>query len=304
MSKIPRPLLTILLTLAVAALAVCAAVSPAVAVSAQAPSSVSGNPGTSINVSPTHLAPVIALGDETREKITLVNTSTRDLRVRGHLGYGAPSGEGGPQLTLEPDQVILKPGETATVALHITVPAEAVIGDRQDTARFDVSPAAGGNLSVVGQVAVVVATKVIRPVEDAYWSVPLLIDSTQPAALTIGGRNAGSFPAQLAAKVDLVGMFGQEETLHVVSESTAVGKNAEMQAIWDNQPFIGAGRATLSLSSGVGAPVEKTAYFIVLPWKVTSIALAILFAGFAGATLTPLFAKVFGVNWRKGGNGE
>ena len=60
-------------------------------------------------------------------------------------------------------------------------------------------------------------------------------------------------------------------------------------------------RATLDLSSGVGAPVEKKATLMIFPWKLSLMLILIAAVAVAGARYQPIIANVFSSNGRRAG---
>ncbi|MFA6001737.1 MAG: hypothetical protein WC828_06435 [Thermoleophilia bacterium] len=256
-------------------------------------------PEVGLNVSPTHLAPVIPAGDTTSETVVLENSSTEEMIVSGNIDNSTLDSSDITQIRLDPEQISLKPGQTSAIELSINVPAGAEAGQRRSMILFDVRPASGRDVSIVGQVAVVLDIKTIHPVDDVHFTFPHIIDSTDAVTFTMQGRNAGNFPAGLQGKADIDGLFGKYLVVNAASENINIGQSAKMDSIWDKSPLFGVGKVTVKLSSGVGAPVEQSSWFLVFPWKICVMIIFIAGAGFAGAHSSPVFTKVFSLKRRK-----
>ena len=282
-----------LITLSLVALA-------AVLCTAAQPRPANGNSEVGLRVSPTHITPVIAVGDTAREAITLQNSSNGEVVVSGRIGEG-PNNDGKAEIHLEPEQLSLKPGQTSSVTLVIDVPAAAEAGQTQNVLLFDIMSTSGRDVSIVGQIAVVLDIKTIHPVDEVEISMPLIIDSSDSASVTLKGRNAGNFPTMLRGAVAIERLLGEDILLNSDSEKIQAGESAVSFAFWDGVPYLGAGRMTATLGAGVGAPVEKSSWFVVFPWKLGLMVIFIVLTAAAGALYAPFFAKVFRLNWRKEG---
>ncbi|MFA5802819.1 MAG: hypothetical protein WC911_10140 [Thermoleophilia bacterium] len=254
-----------------------------------------------LNVSPTHLAPVIPAGDTTRETIMLRNSSGEEMIVRGRIEGGTNTGSDNTGIHLDPEQITLKPGQTSNITLLIDVPAGSQSGQTRDVLLFDIISPSERELAIVGRVAVMLDIKTIHPVDEVDISIPHIIDSTESVSMKFHGRNTGNFPTMLRGTVAIDGLPGNEVFLSTNSDEIQIGQSAVTYAVWDDIPFIGAGTITATLGSGVGAPVKKTSWFVVFPWKLTMMFLLISFTGVIGAMQTPFLAKVFGLKWRKEG---
>lgn len=253
-----------------------------------------------LNVSPTHLAPVISAGDTTRETIMLQNSSGEEMIVRGSINSSTLEGSDITETRIDPEQISLKPGQTSSITLNIYVPAGVEAGQHRSLLLFDVIPASGRDVSIVGQVAVVMDIKTIHPVDDVRFTFPHIIDSTDTARFTLQGRNAGNFPTRLQGKVDIDGLLGQNLVLKTASENITIGQSGTMDVVWDESPLFGVGKVTITLGSGVGAPVEQSSWFLIFPWKITLMTVFIIVTGVAGVRISPAFAKVFSQKRRKG----
>lgn len=253
-----------------------------------------------LNVSPTHLAPVISVGDTTRETIMLKNSSGEEMIVRDSVNSSSSESPDIMEMSLDSEQIFLKPGQASKITLNINVPAGAEAGQSRSLLLFDVIPASGRDVSIVGQVAVVLDIKTIHPVDEVHFTFSHIIDSTDTARFTLQGRNAGNFAIRLQGKVDIDGLLGQNLVLHTASENINIGQSGTMDAVWDESPLFGVGKVTITLGSGVGAPVEQSSWFLIFPWKITLMTAFIIVTGIAGVRVSPAVAKVFSQKRRKG----
>ena len=259
----------------------------------------SAGPQVSFSVSPDTIDRTIAVGDETRETVTLHNLSTVEIVVKAHSG--PRDSEEAPGISLEPGQISLKPGESAPVIIRVAIPDNAQPGRQLSSVSFEAASSAGRDVAIVGQVGVALDTQIIRPVADVNWSFPRIIDSTDQAVIGMEGRNAGNFTTRLEGKAKITGIFGDDISLIAVSAPVKVGESVFLQAVWDETPTFSMKRATLDLSSGIGAPVEKKATLMIFPWKLSLMLILIAAVAVAGARYQPRIANVFSSNGRRAG---
>lgn len=242
-------------------------------------------------VSPTSINTTIAVGDDTNETITLQNSSTDEVVVKAHMDANGNSAE--PNISLEPDQLSLKPGESAQVVVRLKIPDETQPGHRLTSVLFDAAASSERDVSIVGEVGVVFSIEVIRPVADVSWSFPRLIDSSDQVVFGMEGRNTGNFTTKLQGDARIAGIVWGDLDLQVASGPLAVGETASLQAVWDEAPLFAIKRVTLDLSSGIGAPVEHKAFLVIFPWKLTLMLALMSAITAAGARFQPSIAKVF-----------
>lgn len=91
---------------------------------------------TGITVTPTTVAVTIAAGDETRERISLTNSSAAEIRVETRVEEPA-AGETAAAITPTLEQVTLQPGETVQLELRMHVPDLAPPGDQRGNITFE-----------------------------------------------------------------------------------------------------------------------------------------------------------------------
>ena len=257
----------------------------------------SANPDVGFRVTPTSIESTIAAGDNTSEIVTLTNFSVNEVVVRTHLTTDGGSAE--PGISIEPGMLSLKPGESARVTVHIDVPAVAQTGKRLSSVLFDAKSSSEKDVSIVGQVAVVLSINVIHPVSDVTWSFPRIVDSTDALVFRMEGRNTGNFTTKLVGDARLKGIVRGDVDLQASSEPITIGESTTLQAVWDETPLFAIKRATLDLSSGIGAPVRTEATIFIFPWKLMLMGLFIAVLAFAGARLQPFAVKVYQANWRR-----
>lgn len=243
-----------------------------------------GAPGaaeTGLRLLPTHLTPTVAAGDETTEIVTLKNESAEDMTIIARIDFGRDATGPHPAISLEPEQLDLKPGESGKVSVKIAVAPEADAGEHRAVALFNAVPASGRDIAIVSQVSSLIDIDVIHPVDEVQWDVPFFVESGSDATFRVEARNSGRFTTELVEKVDLTGVTG---TLHLESppEAVDVGEQRQLSATWDDAPLIALKRATYSVGSSVGAPVEKKAFFIIFPWKIALAAGLILILSYMG----------------------
>jgi hypothetical protein len=248
-------------------------------------------------ISPTSINSTIAVGDETNETVTLKNFSTDEIVVNVHAGADVTPAE--PIISLEPDQVSLKPGESGKVVVRVKVPDDAQPGQWQSSVFFDAGSSAERDVSIVGQVGVVLSIEVIRPVTDVSWSFPRIIDSTDKVVFRMEGRNSGNFTTKLEGDARLAGIVRGDVDLQAASGPIAVGESASLQAVWDETPLFAIKKVTLDLSSGIGAPVEQKAFLVIFPWKLTLMLVLIAAIAATGAGFQSKLAKVFSGKGRR-----
>lgn len=250
-------------------------------------------------ISPTSIDSKIAVGDQTREVVTLQNTSAEEIVIKAHVSPGDDLDA--LQISLEPGEVSLKPGGSAQVIIHISTDPDAQPGHRVSTVLFDASPASTSDVSIVGQVGVAVGAEVIQPVSDVTWSFPRVIDSMDQVVFQMAGRNSGNSTTRLVGKAVITGLFGGDDSLIATSDPVEVGESASLQAIWSDIPLFAIKKLTLDLGSGVGVPVERQTYLLIFPWKLALLLTSILAIAAVGARFQPFLAKVFSRNGRKVG---
>lgn len=189
-----------------------------------------------IKVTPTHLSPTMAVGDETREVVTLQNLSGEETTLRAQVDFGAGQSASMPDISLDPQEVRLGPGQSFPATISIRVPADMADGPRRVMVVFDAGPAAGGEVVIVGRVAVLVDINVIRPVKEVAWTIPHVIDSSAPASFSVQAINSGNFPTGLVENVELVGISGSVK-LQSQKKQVAVGDQVLLQAFWEESPL-------------------------------------------------------------------
>ncbi|MCL6105816.1 MAG: hypothetical protein M1309_00455 [Actinobacteria bacterium] len=239
--------------------------------------------GMGISVAPGHIQVNIAPGDQTRESVTLTNTSGSQVMVDVRPQYSSDAG-GGLSISASPSEVTMKPGVAAAVTINIRVPPDAGTGERQDGVVFQIQPPRQGNISLAGRVEVVLDENIINFVDRVRWQVPHWLDAGEPARFSVSGRNSGYFPERLVATEEVDGIFGA----HLINEQSgqlAIGQSASMQATWHNPPFIGIKRVILKIGAGAGAPAETDTWLIIFPWR-----LSLALAGLAAATVAGFWA--------------
>lgn len=242
-------------------------------------------------ISPTSINTTIAVGDDTNETITLQNSSTEEVVVKAHMDASGNPAE--PIISLEPDQLSLKPGESAQVVVRLQIPDEMQPGHRLTSVLFDATATSERDVSIVGQVGVVFNIEVIRPVADVSWSLPHLVDSSDHVVFGMEGRNSGNFTTKLQSDARITGIVWGDVDLQVSSAPLPVGETASLQADWDEAPLFAVKRVTLDLSSGIGAPVEHKALLVIFPWKLTLMLALMSAIAAVGARFQPKIAKVF-----------
>lgn len=252
--------------------------------------------GLGFRVSPTYINPTIAVGDETREAVTLQNSSKYQITVNARVG---PSDQSKAVITLDQEQVTLRPGDSAVVYVGILAPDDAVPGNWQQTILFDAAHTAGADVSIVGRVSMMLDLTVINSVEDVKWSFPRLVDSTEEVSFDASGRNAGNFTTRLEEKVDLAGPVTGDINLVSKSDPITVGESAKLQAVWTESPLFSVKRATLTIGSGVGKPIRSEALIVVFPWKLSLMLGLMVLTAATGAWFQRFFAKVLADNGRK-----
>lgn len=232
---------------------------------------------TGINITPTNLAPTIAIGDETREKVTLRNSSAGDIEVEASIEQPA-LGKGAMLIETDSEPIRLKPGEARQVEVRIIIPAEAGAGTQQGSVTFNVGDAKVEDVAIVGKIRVGVKANIIQPISDAGFSYPLLISSSGPVAFTMRGRNTSDFPTTITATVELGSLLGDDIVLRQSSGLIDNDASFDMQAVWPDPPLIAIRKMTISLTSGVGTPVTKSRFIMIVSWKLL-LAAALLAAG-------------------------
>lgn len=252
-----------------------------------------------LKLSPTHVTPTVAIGDTTSEVITLQNESAEDMAIRGHIDSGQDQETSRLVISIEPEELFLKPGESGEVALKIAVPPDTGPGQRRAMALFNAQPATGRDIAIVGQVSSLIDVDVIHPVDQIQWFVPIIADSSSSASFIAEATNSGRFATGLSSEVELTGLLGTTDLLSE-EQTVAVGERARLVATWEETPIFAVKRGLLRVGSGVGAPAEKTVLFIVFPWRITLVILLVISLVIAGVKVKRTTAKVFGEKWRKG----
>jgi hypothetical protein len=245
--------------------------------------------GVGISVSPTHISPTIAVGDETSEAVTLINSSTDRVSVKSHPDFDNSGPAEAPSVWVEPGEVFLDPTRPVTVTVRVSVPPGTKPGQYQKFISFDVQPSAEGNVAIVSQISITLDINVIQPIEEANFYLPYLMDTGQPVVFSMSGRNRGNFPTRLSGTVKVAGLLGNTVELQAQSQIVAIGEEAALTAVWDDPPLMGFKKVTLTISTGVGSPVEHQSFLIILPWKFLLVFLSLLFTAGAGALLGRFF---------------
>ncbi len=248
-------------------------------------------------VSPTSINTTIAVGDRTGEAVTLHNHSSEAILVKAHISD--EGGGGGPLVILEPQQVSLDPGGSATVIIRVQIPDDLEVGNRHLSVLFDAASRSERDVAIIGQVGVALSLDVIHPVADVRWSLPHLIDSSDVVTFSMEGRNSGNFTTALSGTADISGLLGAGNRLQTGSAQIAVGETAKLQAVWDEAPLFDISRVTLDISSGIGVPVENKTIVLIFPWKLTTMLLLMATVAAAGAWWQPELAKVLSPNGRR-----
>ncbi|MHB0915039.1 MAG: COG1470 family protein [Thermoleophilia bacterium] len=252
---------------------------------------------TGINITPTNLAMTMAVGDETREVVTLRNISAGAVEVEAAV---EPSGaeDGAIAIAVTPEKVELKAGESATVEVNVRVPDDAVAGAQQGFVMFNVVDSHARDVAIVGKVRTSVTVNVIRPISDVEFSYPMFVGSSGPVTFNIKGRNTSEFATDVEAVVELGRLLGDDL---VLSQSILLANQEafNMQALWEEPPLFGVKRLTISVSSGVGAPVKKSSLILIFNWKLLPPLMGVLVAAFILRGKLPAIIHVFRHKWRQ-----
>lgn len=251
---------------------------------------------TGINITPTNIAMTIAVGDETREVVTLRNISASDIEVVASIEPSAAEA-GAMSIAVSPMKVQLPAGESATVEVHVVVPDDAETGTQEGFVSFNVD-AAAHEVAIVGKVRTSVTATIIRPISDVEFSFPVFVGSSDPVSFNIRGRNTSEFSTDVEAAVKLGSLLGDDVTL---SQSSSL-KNQEtfdMQGLWEDPPLCGIRWLTISVSSGVGAPVTKSSPILIFNWKLLPPLMIVLAAAFILRGKLPAIINVFRHKWRQ-----
>jgi hypothetical protein len=247
---------------------------------------------TGITVTPTNITSTIAPGDETREVIMLSNSSVKDIVVAVSIEQ-PDAEEGAASITVDREEVLLATGESADLELMIHVPDDASAGEQTAFVIIDVNGASQQDVAIVGNVQVSIGLNVIAPVSDVDFTFPRIVTSPNEVMFTMQGRNTSDFPTSFQGKVELDGLWGDDVVLQQESSAIDNDETFDLQVIWDDAPSIGIRKMTISLSSGVGAPVTKSGYIFFISWKVLIFTLALLIILPVIIRKSPAIANVF-----------
>lgn len=271
------------------------------------PPPVSASPAVSFRVSPTYINPTVAAGDNTRETVKLQNLSGDEIVVHantnsdpGQASAGSDPGQAAHMsVSIDAEQVSLKPDEASDVYITIKIQDDTPPGRYRQQIFFEAAPSAARDVAIAGRVAMGLEVTVIHPVENVSWSLPHLVDSSDQVSFIALGQNTGNFTTSLIEKVEISGLLGRKIDLLAASEPVAIGDTANLRAIWDEAPLFSIKKTTLSVGSGVGAPIKTGAFLVVFPWKLSLMILMMTAIAAAGARYQPFFTKVFAANGRK-----
>jgi uncharacterized protein YfaS (alpha-2-macroglobulin family) len=240
-----------------------------------------------IEVSPTHLSPTIAVGDNTTETITLHNLSPEEVTV---IAFSRQEGAGArADISLDSERLTLPAGATGAVKVGLRIPSEAQPGQIRAVVDFEIEPAQSSEVAVVGQVEVAFDIQVIRPLAEVEWSWPRFVDSGDTARFWMKGRNTGNFPTRLTGTATIKGLLFGTTELQAESKNLAIGQDGEIELSWPDPPMFGIKRVTLSLSAGAGSPVQKDFLIVILPSRLPLIGLLISLAAVSGTLLIRRF---------------
>jgi hypothetical protein len=167
------------------------------------------------------------------------------------------------------------------------------VGEQTAYAVIDVSGASQHDVAIVGNVQVSIGLNVIAPVSDVDFTFPRIVTSPNEVMFTMQGRNTSDFPTSFQGKVELDGLWGDDVVLQQESSAIDNDETFDLQVIWDDAPSIGIRKMTISLSSGVGAPVTKSGYIFFISWKVLIFTLALLIILPVIIRKSPAIANVF-----------
>ena len=252
-----------------------------------------------IEISPTLVSPVMAIGDETHEVITIRNSSTEEVLVSSRVQFADEAGRDALQIEVLPAELTIAPGDSAEATLWIRTSPDADVQTRKAMTLFLAEPLAEQDVTIAGQVAVMVEVSMIRPIDLVSFSAPRFSDSNSTLLFTAEGRNNGNFPTTLESTVRITGPFADDVILTASSGELAVGETGVVELEWSETPAFALRRVHHKISSGVGSPVEKTSLLIIAPWRLALILLVIAAVIVAGVLLRPLFPNVFPPNGRK-----
>lgn len=253
---------------------------------------------TGINITPTNIAMTIAVGDETREVVTLRNISASDVEVEASIEPPA-AGDGAMSIAVSPAKIQLKAGESATVEVHVVVPDDAETGIQEGFVSFNVVDADAHEVAIVGKVRTSVNATIIRPISDVEFSIPMFVGSSGPVAFDIRGRNTSQFSTTIASVVELGSLLGEDIVLRRSSDMLNNNETYDMQVLWDDPPLFGIRKVTIRATSGVGSPVARSTFILIFSWKLLPLLLAALTATFLLRGKLPAIANVFHINWRQ-----
>lgn len=246
-----------------------------------------------IEVSPTSVSPTMAVGDETRELITIRNSSDTEMLVSTQSQLAEGVSDEDLKLEIQPAEIRIAPGDSAQAALLIEVAPESEARNSRAVAFFLVEPLNGRDVSISGQVAVTVDVKVIRPIEDVNLSTPHFSDANGSLLFIAGARNNGKFPTRLQSRVSLTGLFVDDVNLTASSDELAVGEGGSVEVEWPEPPAFAVRWVHHSVGTGVGSPVEEDGLLIIAPWRLALMLLVVAAAVTVGAFIPPAFTNVF-----------
>ncbi|MFI0907393.1 hypothetical protein ACH4TE_28335 [Streptomyces sioyaensis] len=259
-----------------------AAVLPSPAVAAARPAAAPAPPGWSAAPAPgTGAAPRAqdrpffylegAPGTVLADRLSLSNPTGRSVAVRLR-GSGA-----GAWLTLASKEVRIPPRTRASVPFTVTVPRDAVPGDRSGA--LLATGQAGGRATVP------LHLRVTGPVLSALTVEKVSVRGAGgPAVIryTLVNRGNTVLRPRIAVRAD--GLFGPElrRAARTLPSALAPGRAVDLTETWPDPPALDAVEVRLTATAAGGAHGSATASYTAAPWWAVLAAPVLLLAGGAG----------------------
>ncbi|WP_432145545.1 hypothetical protein [Streptomyces sp. bgisy084] len=214
-----------------------------------------------------------APGTVMNDRLSLRNPGGRAVTV-------ALRGSGG-WLAFAAKEVTVPPRTRATVPFTVTVPPDAVPGDRSAEL---VATTDGTGRGAAGRDAVPVHLRVTGPVLAALTVENVSVRGRGGAAViryTLVNRGNTVLTPRVAVRAD--GLFGPvlRRAARTLPDRLAPGQSADLTETWDGPPGLDAVQVRLTATADGGAHGSATAAYTALPWGVVA-GPAVLLAGAGG----------------------
>jgi hypothetical protein len=276
------------------------------------PKGVFADQPTNLLISPILNYPTVLPGKSVNIDLTVINKDTNPVALEAYAQNFAASNEVGAitfntesdphysaasWITIEPDNLVLGPGQMQKVRVNISVPKVAEAGDHYGVVFFEPlneqNPDYTNSFGITGRVGALFMIDSGGPIYEQGTvlgekngekcvgaTCSFQTESFRqwgPVPFSFKFGNTGNIHVNVSGKIDIYNIFGSNVGEVTVNPETVLAKSTRyFTATWLREPLFGWYRAKLTLTYG-SLGVKDTAYvdFFGFPWETALVILII-----------------------------